>query len=203
MKIFITAFLSVFWIACHHSPCEAQNPRATSKKAKKKSTSPPSATPQDWNTPAPVRAITIAKKRRKPTKNPAIKTLKLKDGEWRQRLTAAQFHVLRRKGTERAFSGKLLHNKKTGLYRCAGCEAPLFSSKNKFRSGTGWPSFSDSLPDRVKRVADHSNGEKRTEIVCARCGGHLGHVFSDGPAPSGERNCVNSTSLKFEGTTAR
>ena len=99
---------------------------------------------------------------------------------------------------ERAFTGPLLKNKASGTYHCAGCNAPLFESKTKFRSGTGWPSFYDSLPGQVRRVDDHSHGMTRTEIVCARCGGHLGHVFRDGPQPTGDRHCVNSAALKFK-----
>ena len=127
-----------------------------------------------------------------------VETINLSEAEWRKRLTPLQFRILRRKGTERAFTGPLLKNKASGTYHCAGCNAPLFESKTKFRSGTGWPSFYDSLPGQVRRVDDHSHGMTRTEIVCARCGGHLGHVFRDGPQPTGDRHCVNSAALKFK-----
>ena len=122
----------------------------------------------------------------------------LSEAEWKSRLSENQFYILRQQGTERAHSGALLHNTRTGTYRCAGCGAPLFSSKTKFKSGTGWPSFYRSLKHRVKRVPDRSHGRLRMEIVCARCNGHLGHVFRDGPRPTGLRHCVNSVALTFE-----
>ena len=122
----------------------------------------------------------------------------LSEAEWKRRLSEKQFYILRQKGTERAHSGTLLHNTRSGIYRCAGCGAPLFSSKTKFKSGTGWPSFYRSLRRRVKRIADRSHGMLRVEIVCARCNGHLGHVFRDGPRPTGLRHCVNSLALTFE-----
>lgn len=130
----------------------------------------------------------------------SFESVHLTEDEWRARLTPKQFYILREKGTERANSGALLHNKKHGTYRCAGCNAPLFSSKTKFNSGTGWPSFYRSLRKRVKRVIDRSHRMVRTEIVCARCRGHLGHVFRDGPKPTGLRHCVNSLALTFEET---
>ena len=130
----------------------------------------------------------------------AFESVNLTEAEWRARLTPKQFYILREKGTERANSGALLHNKKHGIYRCAGCNAPLFSSKTKFNSGTGWPSFYRSLRKRVKRVIDRSHRMVRTEIICARCRGHLGHVFRDGPKPTGLRHCVNSLALTFEET---
>ncbi len=117
--------------------------------------------------------------------------------QWKRRLTKKQFYVLREKGTEQRGSGQYLHHKKTGTYVCAGCGNPLFESHTKFDSGTGWPSFYAYLEGRVKRVPDHAHGMKRTEIVCAKCDGHLGHVFQDGPPPTGERHCVNSVSLRF------
>ncbi len=121
------------------------------------------------------------------------------DGEWREQLTPAQYEVLRRKGTERPFTGAYVHEKRDGTYRCAGCGAELFSSQTKFESGTGWPSFTEPA-DRahVELVDDHSYGMHRIEVNCAACGGHLGHVFPDGPGASGERYCINSCSLEFD-----
>ena len=123
---------------------------------------------------------------------------KLSDAEWRSRLTPEQFRVLRNQGTERAFCGNLLDNKKSGVYTCAGCGLPLFSSDAKFNSGTGWPSFFQPIAkENVLEVQDESHGMVRIEINCARCDGHLGHVFPDGPRPTGLRFCLNSESLNF------
>jgi len=127
--------------------------------------------------------------------------MKLTEQQWQARLTAEQFRITRQKGTERPFSGTLLHNEATGLYSCACCAAPLFESDAKFDAGCGWPSFSRSLPDRVKYQPDLSHGMRRTEILCAACDAHLGHVFDDGPLPEGQRYCVNSVSLAFKPTT--
>ena len=121
------------------------------------------------------------------------------DQEWRQALTPEQYEVLRRKGTERAFTGHLWDNHEEGMYSCAGCSLPLFASLDKFDSGTGWPSFSCPVSGgNVAQVADLSHGMRRTEVVCKRCGGHLGHLFDDGPPPTGKRFCINSAALKFE-----
>ncbi|HHO51805.1 MAG TPA: peptide-methionine (R)-S-oxide reductase [Deltaproteobacteria bacterium] len=118
---------------------------------------------------------------------------------WRLRLTPLRFHVLRERGTERAFTGDLWDHHEEGTYRCAGCAAELFRSGEKFRSGCGWPSFTAALDgEAVTTRPDHSHGMDRTEVVCSRCGGHLGHVFDDGPPPSGVRFCINSASLVFE-----
>ncbi len=123
----------------------------------------------------------------------------LSDDEWRERLTPERYAVLRQKGTEPAFSGELLHVDGTGMFTCGGCGAPLFPSDTKFESGSGWPSFYRALEDGVvNEHEDRAHGMVRTEITCARCGGHLGHVFPDGPAPTGQRYCVNSLSIDFE-----
>jgi peptide-methionine (R)-S-oxide reductase len=121
------------------------------------------------------------------------------DAQWREDLTPAQYDILRRKGTEPAFSGAYVHTKDDGMYRCAGCGAPLFSSDTKFDSGTGWPSFTEAaLAEAVELHEDRSHGMVRTEVTCARCGGHLGHVFPDGPGPDGQRFCINSSSLELD-----
>ena len=120
------------------------------------------------------------------------------DKEWKKLLTSEQFDVLRKKGTERAFTGSLLNNKKIGVYVCAACRNELFFSKTKFESGTGWPSFYEPISSQsVKETSDYSFGMTRQEIVCARCESHLGHLFPDGPEPTGFRYCINSLSLKF------
>ncbi|MGB0641324.1 MAG: peptide-methionine (R)-S-oxide reductase MsrB [Myxococcota bacterium] len=120
------------------------------------------------------------------------------DAEWKKLLTPEQYYVLRKQGTERAFSSELLNQKAKGVYTCGGCNLELFSSADKFRSGTGWPSYTRAIADdAVGRRTDGSLGMARTEIVCNRCGGHLGHVFPDGPPPTGERFCVNGDALLF------
>ena len=121
----------------------------------------------------------------------------LKEEEWKKKLKPEQYHVLREKGTEMVFTGGLLKNKEKGKYVCAGCGAELFDSDAKFDSGTGWPSFS-LASENVGRRTDTSQGMIREEVYCKKCNGHLGHVFDDGPKPSGKRFCVNSTSLKFK-----
>lgn len=119
--------------------------------------------------------------------------------DWQQELTPEQYKVLRRKATEAPFSGKLLNHKETGVYTCAACGAELFSSDAKFDSGSGWPSFSDVIKnENLKTEADNRHGMNRVEIMCAECGGHLGHVFDDGPTATGKRYCVNSVSLNFK-----
>ncbi len=120
------------------------------------------------------------------------------DAQWKAQLTDEQYRILRREGTERAFCGTLLDNKMEGVYTCAACGLPLYASETKFKSGTGWPSFYQPIsPGNISELSDESLGMARTEIRCARCDGHLGHVFNDGPAPTGMRHCLNSESLKF------
>ncbi len=119
--------------------------------------------------------------------------------EWRSELTPAQYDVLRRKGTEPPFSGGYVHTKEDGVYRCAGCGTDLFSSDTKFDSGTGWPSFTDPTASaNIELHEDRSLFTRRTEVTCATCGGHLGHVFNDGPGSSGQRYCINSASLDLD-----
>jgi peptide-methionine (R)-S-oxide reductase len=118
--------------------------------------------------------------------------------EWKKVLTPEQYRILRQKGTELPFRGKLLHNKENGTYVCAACGAELFSSDTKFESGTGWPSFWSANKQNVGTKTDLSYGMHRVEVLCKKCGGHLGHVFDDGPKPTGKRFCINSTALDFK-----
>jgi len=121
----------------------------------------------------------------------------LTDAEWRKRLSPAQYRVLRQAATERPYSSPLDKEKRAGVFACAGCELPLFSSRTKYNSGTGWPSFYAPLKDAIRTRTDYAIGIPRTEVICRRCGGHLGHVFDDGPRPTGKRYCMNGLAMTF------
>ena len=140
------------------------------------------------------------RERTAPANDPPVgEHIELTEAQWRERLTPAEFDVLREEGTERAYSGRFHDHHGRGVYRCAGCGAPLFASADKFNSHTGWPSYTRPIADgRVQSRVDRRYGMTRTEVHCARCGGHLGHVFEDGPAPTGLRYCINSVSLDFD-----
>lgn len=148
-------------------------------------------------------AQTVDRERTERFSDPPIgEQLELTEAQWRTRLTPAEFDVLREQGTERSHSGRFHDHHEEGTYRCAGCGAPLFASAHKFDSGTGWPSYWQPIAEgRVATEVDRSFGTTRTEVHCARCGGHLGHIFRDGPAPTGLRYCINSVSLDFDASS--
>jgi peptide-methionine (R)-S-oxide reductase len=128
-----------------------------------------------------------------------VKHIVKTEEEWKNQLTSEQYEICRRKGTELPFSGEYVNSKDKGIYRCVCCDNELFSSEDKFNSGTGWPSFTQSIKDEnVERQSDVSHGMHRTEVTCGKCGAHLGHVFNDGPNPTGNRYCINSVALKLE-----
>ncbi len=140
---------------------------------------------------------TASTKGAKSEKLPFTRVVK-SDAEWRKQLTSEQYHILREKGTERAFTGTYWNNHEKGTYQCAACNLPLFTADTKFESGTGWPSFWKPInPKNVHEIRDTTYGMVRTEVTCARCDGHLGHVFDDGPKPTGLRYCMNSASMTF------
>jgi methionine-R-sulfoxide reductase len=148
----------------------------------------------------PVNTNTTDNSTKTETKNPMETSYNKTDEEWKKTLTPEQYEVLRKKGTERPGTGEYNNHTAKGVYCCAACGTELFTSDQKFDSHCGWPSFDNNIAggDRVKQVPDYSHGMIRTEIVCAKCGGHLGHIFDDGPTATGQRYCVNSLSLKFK-----
>ncbi|MBL7826345.1 MAG: peptide-methionine (R)-S-oxide reductase MsrB [Saprospiraceae bacterium] len=171
-------FLLLTVIACNHTPVQKNDSSLASQ-------SPAARAVSDSIVPAQYA-------------NGKLITLEKNNAQWEKELNELEYYVLRQEGTERAFSGDLWDHHEHGTYICRGCGLPLFASETKFNSGTGWPSFFKPIvPDCIRGIVDNSHGMSRLEVECARCGGHLGHVFNDGPAPTGLRYCMNSVSLDF------
>ena len=186
-RMFVALFLS---LGCS----EIRGQPTTEAKHTSESASRPSVTSESKPLPAKQASHTASSSIRRTR---LANASRLSDQEWRTRLTPLQYRILRQKGTEPR-GGPLLREKREGVFHCAGCGQHLYSSKSKYDSGSGWPSFTQSFEGAIKRVPDHSHGMVRVELVCSHCGGHLGHVFEDGPPPTYQRHCINSAALEFE-----